>query len=294
MLCNLLQCNSRLVRSVTDLVHLYGIELYCNILCILALYNTTCICLVPYYPDTRGCAYSYLTQPPSEIPCKPYVTRHTTSFLVLSMECVVNLPKADQNHSATIHWTEKVGEHVLRRNASASDSNDENYLLRSVLRLEDEVAFNESDVRKYWCELSFHDNTTFTISNVATVNPPEYYSSLPPCHHDTVFHLAEASCAETGQSLSSPFPTPSPLVSPHCSSDESSGPRSLNTMVLTIVAIGIGVPIILATMLLIAALSILLVRRKRRERSTEEHTSKQYYRCILGFITLEYVYIHVT
>lgn len=237
-----------------------------------------------------------MIQPPSEIPCNPYITRHNLS---LSMECVVALPKADHDHLATIHWREKIGDnedHLLREDTSMPYSGDENNkLLRSVLHLKDEVTFH---VRKYWCELNFDEpSRNTTISNIATVNPPKYYSSLPPCHRDTVFHLAERACAEMGQSLGSPFPSPSPMMTSHCSSgneSESSGPSSLNTMVLTTVAVGIGVPIILATMLLIAALTILLVRKKRRKGDIEEHTSKPHYLCTPTECVSRYMYICIT
>ena len=214
------------------------------------------------------------------------------------MECVVALPKADHDHLATIRWRKKIGEnedHLPMNDASMPYSGDENNkLLRSVLHIEDEATLH---VRKYWCELNFHEpprNTT--ISNIATVNPPTYYSSLPPCHRNTVFHLAERACAEMGKSLGSPFPSPSPMMTSHCSSSnesESSGPSSLNTTVLTTVAVGIGVPIILATILLIAALTILLVRKKRCRGDIEQHTSKPHYLCTLTECVSRYIHMNI-
>ena len=207
----------------------------------------------------------------------------------IHLECRVALLSVNRNvsKSVTIKWLEQIGQSepkIYQREIKLLFSTvDVNIMISSLLRLSGEV----EKQHRYWCQLDLGTKDIFRASSVTTIEPFDFYQTLPSCPNDITFHLAETACAERNFSIKL-NPTPTPDVVQHCSSSNDSDTNSpVNTNALSTLALSIGLPILLSTLLLIVALAILLLARRRlASRVAEKNTSEFIFYKVVLLLTI--------
>jgi hypothetical protein len=144
------------------------------------------------------CTVSFITQPPSSVPCNPF----NDEFNNLQLECNIITPV---NSSIKISWYYQPNYNAsavkLKRNARYRIPKKINLYngyqsIRSRITV---IDVNNEDSGYYWCQATIYNeainNKEIEVSpcQVTTLRKSDYYSDMPPCS-DTYFTSPEFYC----------------------------------------------------------------------------------------------------
>ena len=234
----------------------------------------------------ESCAFYYLAQPPTELPCNPYLD---TSRFSLRIECVaavnrsIGLPTDFQ-----IHWYAQLGsdstpqELLLNDTSSFSVRIDQPtaetgdfYVYQSQARIAD-MEINVFD--RFWCQIDASETirnatniTDLERSDQTVISAQSFYTSspLPLCTQQAFFHQTSLKCANVMTEdanntqfeppmSSSVIPTRTPL--PSSSATISCPPNLVGeesvraSRLLSVLLPALILPVIVAVLLVIAAI----------------------------------------
>ena len=169
----------------------------------------------------KCCTLHYLTEPVSHFTCNPFHEDHRR----MKLECNAYKPQ-DTLHLVEIEWYRILaskGDEEPERLTNAvkkvriNDFRNNRGIKRSRIQIFTPAS---QDVGDYWCKVFVRDENGTELydtlpSQRATLRPPRYYESLPPCPYVFLFE-AVRNCAEgpSAPSPSCPSSNLNPEVSP--------------------------------------------------------------------------------
>lgn len=233
-----------------------------------------------------SCEYSYLLQPPSDLPCNPFHREHTAnkrnvtkSVYSVKLTCVVAQSKNITSSGLEIRWVQMLGDSEPK---CLKPNNESHKLFSSSLETQDFILFqsrlqmtkidppNGSD--SYWCVLLTDDkdipcNSSNIFENKLTIHKPKFYNMLAPCPANIYFHLAKTVCVTNSSTRCQP--------NSNCSDESEDDGSEDDPTVIIIVCTSVGA-LILLTVVVIQIVVCVLIRVKRKSKQHQKrNTSKK-------------------
>lgn len=244
-----------------------------------------------------SCEYTYLLQPPSELPCNPFHVEHTAnkqnakSVYSVNLTCVVAQSKNIASSGLEIRWVQMLGDSEPKCLKPINGSHklfsppppemEDFILFQSMLQMTKIDPPNGSD--SYWCELSTDNkdipcNSSNIFANNLTIHEPKFYNMLPPCPDDIYFHLAKTVCVTNSSTQCTP--------NSDCSDEDGSedDPTDSHTEVIIAVCAGVGALILLTVA--VAVVVCVLIRVKRKSKQHQKRNTSKKTACAVDTCTL--------
>lgn len=234
----------------------------------------------------------YLAQPPTDLPCNPYLDAMRFS---LRIECMVVVNRnIGQLSDFQIRWFAQLGDdstsqalndtsaffvRIDQPNVTTADL----YIFHSQARIAD---MKRSILDRFWCQIDASENiknslniTTFQRSSQTIIADNNAYTSplLPFCPQLFFFHQPSVGCADAltegndsqlqppSDMDSSSIPTllPTPTVPPNCPPNSFSEESVQTNRLVSVLLPSLLLPVLVAILLVIAAV-IMTCRRSRK------------------------------